>query len=251
MTINKADEVNSNKSEATKSFMMFAVEMDQSEMLLNYMNIGNSFIIENITEAKQRLIGMYNESDIKVDFKKNDPEKFLNINFYNNHFSRMMYVRIIDNLNTYFKDILAEIVIKKPQILKSKETEKLDFILEHETMEDLLKSISEKKIEELFYKGLKDIKNFFYERLGVEIFEDVEQEKAINLLIKQRNLIVHNRGKITKDFTKEFPIEDFVEGKQLDLKYNYVAKLNLALYSIIAKLDIKLSEKFKLDLISY
>ena len=242
-------EIDLNKS--TRALINFTVEIDQFEMLLSYMRIGNSFISENMSEAKERLIKLHDNSSDETDFLKTDPERFLTMNYYESHLSRMMYIRAIDNFTTYFKDVLAEIVIKKPQILKSKDQERLDFILEHDTMENLLKSISEKKITELFYSGFTDIQKYFNDRLGIKMFEDEIRTAEINLLIKQRNLAVHNRGKISKEFITEFPNEDFIEGLFLSFKFDYVSRINDILYNIINNLDAKLSVKFNLDQVNY
>jgi len=37
-----------------------------------------------------------------------------------------MYIKSVDNFQNYFKEILSEIVLSRPEILKSKETERLD-----------------------------------------------------------------------------------------------------------------------------
>lgn len=230
----------------TKSFINFAVQLDQSDMLLHFMNVGNSFITENIDNARERL-----KARVQIDFIKHNPEQFLDINYYGNHFSKMIYIQAIDTFITYFKEIFAEIVIKKPQILKSGESEKLDFILSFESMEELVIAISEKKIEELFYKSWKDIKLFLENKLGIMMFEDEEKENGINLIIKQRNLVVHNRSKISKEFIREFPNEDYDENQFLKFNYDYVENIISALYEIIAKIDIQLSEKYDINLIKY
>lgn len=111
--------------------------------------------------------------------------------FYEIHLSSMMYVNTIDSFTVYFKEILSEVVLTKPQILKSQESEKLDFVLEYESMNDLINAIANKKIEELFYKGIEDIEKFFKNRLGIDIFKTDEEREVINLFIKQRNMTVH------------------------------------------------------------
>ncbi|WP_330746980.1 hypothetical protein [Chryseobacterium sp. CP-77] len=117
----------------------------------------------------------------------------------------MMYIKIVDNFQNYFKEILSEIVKIRPEILKSKETEKLDFILSFNSREEMINAISEKKINSLFYLGINDLKKYFSKKLNVEIFKDREYE--INLIVKQRNLAVHNRSVINKEFITEFPNE--------------------------------------------
>ena len=57
----------------------------------------------------------------------------------------MCYARTIDNTITYFKDILGEVILTTPNILKSKETERLDYILNFNNFDELKIALSEKK----------------------------------------------------------------------------------------------------------
>ena len=238
-------------SQATQSFINFSIEIEQFETLLHFLKVGYSFIEENSELAKAKYYQSYQDTDEDSAFLKGNYEKLLDIKHYEKNLSRIIYIRAIDNFTTYFKDILAEIVIKQPKVLKSKETESLDFILDHTSLEELIKSISEKKIESLFYKGINDIAKFFQDRLGVKIFKNESIEKNINILVKQRNLVVHNRGKITKEFINEFPNMDYKEDFYLNFTFDYVIKINNMLNHYINELDFELSKKFKLEEIKY
>jgi hypothetical protein len=240
-------------NEATESFLRFWGEIQQSEMLISYLQVSNELVGSNKDEAKKYFTGIYNHSQNPNAAKETLQKKmdqFLDIKYYENPLSSMVYVRTIDNFITYFKEILAEIVQVKPQILKSQESEKLDFILDYESMDDLINAIATKKIEELFYKGIEDIEKFFKTRLGIDIFKNSEEKDTINQLIKQRNLTVHNRRKISKEFSKQFPILKYEVGQYLTFEFQYVSTINLHLYNFIAQIDEELSEKFKLKKIS-
>ncbi|GAA4082164.1 hypothetical protein GCM10022390_080 [Flavobacterium anseonense] len=45
--------------ESTNSFMRFWVEMQQSEMLISYLEVGNKFIVENKEEARKNFMAIY------------------------------------------------------------------------------------------------------------------------------------------------------------------------------------------------
>ena len=242
--------------ESTIAFKNFTEEQTSTEMLVMYLLLNNENISKNNADTKKALIELYDEpgnetSTRIVDYLKSEHSDVLfDVYFYEQHFGRMAYIRAIDNFITYLKDILAEIVLKKPQILKSKETETLDFILSYDSIEELILAISEKKVEELFYKGINDIQKFFDTRLGVQIFKDDIKKNNINLLIKQRNLAVHDRGKISKELVKDFPEYDFTEGEILTFKYGYISEVNAFLNDFAIDLDIELCEKFDLETIT-
>ena len=222
-------------------------------MLISYLEVGNKFIEKNKEEAKKYFKAIYDHNQNPEEVKetiKSELDSFLDINYYQSQLSSMVYVKTVDNLITYFKEILSEIVISKPQVLKSQETEKLDFILDYDSMNDLVNAIANKKIEELFYKGIDDIEKFFKSRLGVDIFKSDTEKENINLLIKQRNLTVHNRGKISKEFSKQYSkqnpdIENRV-GEYFIFQFEYVSSINLYVFNFVAEIDEELSKKFKL-----
>ena len=234
----------------TESFGNFHQEIQRSEMLISYLEVGNKLISRNNSEAKEYFMSIYDHVYNPQIAKKSlisNLDTLLNVEFYNIHLSSMIYVNTIDSFTTYFKDILSEVVIVKPQILKSQESEKLDFILNHDSIDDLISSIASKKIEELFYKGIGDIEKFFKDRLGVDIFKTDEQRKNINFYVKQRNLTVHNRRKISKEFAKQFPEFKNKIGQHLNFDFRYVSRINLSLFNFIGKLDEEISQKFKLN----
>jgi len=241
-------------SEATEALINFCTENEYSEFLMFFILIGDDYISKDKENARKKLIDIYkdptNEVSIElVEFFKTDKaDKIFDKTLYERHFSQMAYSRLVDNFTTYFKEVLAEVVLKKPQILKSKDQEKLDFILSHETMEDFIRAVSEKKIEELFYKGISDIEKFFEDKLGISIFKNIETRKAINRLIKQRNLIVHNRGKISKEFVKEFPELKLEVGHYLTFQYENISTINLYLNNFLIELDCEIADKFNLNL---
>ncbi len=123
---------------------------------------------------------------------------------------------------------------------------KLGSVIDYQS---LINAIADKKIESLFYQGIDGIQKFFRERIGVEIFE--EKSADINLLVKQRNLAVHNRSKISKEFIRQFPGEDFVENMYLKFTFDYVQQLVPALYKIVNQLDYTFSDKFDLKQVEY
>lgn len=237
------------KNEATRSYMTAATEFESIERILLYLRTTNSIINEDVLNSLSKLKTYNNNIEIPFEIDQQFEREFLDINYFENTLSTMMYVKTVDNFETYFKDILSEIVLSDPRILKSKETEPLDFILSFSDYESLVNGIAEKKIESLFYQNIEGIQKFFRDRVGVEVFEGKTEE--INLLVKQRNLAVHNRSKISTEFVKQFPNYNFEIGKVLNFTFDYVHKLVPALNKIINDLDYKFTDKFKLKLIEY
>ncbi|WP_299126209.1 hypothetical protein [uncultured Winogradskyella sp.] len=238
-----------NKTGATQSFVNSANEFERIERILLYLKVSNFRINDNI-ELSIKKLKEYNEKlEVPYNFYRAKEEDFLNIETYEHSLATMMYIRTIDNFINYFKEIISEVVLTKPQILKSNEKETLEFILSFENFEELVNAITEKKVESLFYHGINDIKDYFLKKLNIEIFK--ENFKEINLLVKQRNLAVHNRAKISKNFVQEFPSQEFEKDLYLNFDFKYVEKITMELYKIINEIDFDIAKKYHLKKVYY
>ncbi|WP_289063905.1 hypothetical protein [uncultured Zobellia sp.] len=236
----------------TSSYKVFVEEIASLELMLLFMLFAEH---NDKKKVKTNLVEFYKEeepntiSDNLEKFLKSDAsDEIFKVETYELFFGQMAFCRIIDNALCYFKDILTEVVKKEPRILKSsKEKETHDFILSYESMEELLVALSDKKIKELFYGSIEDIKKFFKDRLGIELFERKEDENDFSLVIKQRNTIVHNRGRITQELADEFPVFREIVGQNLFFKYDRLSIINKLINNVIIDIDIKLRAKFGLD----
>lgn len=237
--------------EGTKPFQIFSIETVNLEFLLIYILLAESSN-DDLKDKKEYLKVLYenNGDDNLIKFLESEKSDMLFIaKSYEKYFGQMAYTRITDNILSYFKDVLVEVIKAKPQILKSKEKEPLDYIFSFNNMEDLIEDITEKNIEKLFYGSIDDIKKFFSDRLGIQLFENEILEKNFEQFIKQRNLIVHNRGIISKEFAKDFSNEHvtYTPGNILVFSYENLSNINGAMTNLIADLDMKISKKFKLE----
>jgi hypothetical protein len=243
--------------EVTNSFNNFLLEMDSNGLFLTLISISEKYLRENIDDARLILLNLLKNNLEEDHLKKlNISYERLNDDFfsfasYEGYFCQMAFARSIDNVITYFKDVLSEILVKRPEILKSsKETERLDFIFSYSNYDDLKKAIIDKKISDLFYGGINDIEKYFDDRLGIKLFEDDEDKYFFSMFVEQRNLIVHNRGRITKEFLKKFKDFEALPGEYFLIRFNDLLELNTGLNNFLAYLDSNLASKYNLDLIN-
>lgn len=124
----------------------------------------------------------------------------INIRKFARFVCEMMLVRGTDNFLTYVSELLALIFTTRPETLRSAETVKLEEILEHGTMDDLVKRLAERRVERLSYQGMKDLQKDLAEKLDFEIFPSFERLSRAIRIIEIRNLLVHNRGIVNRIF---------------------------------------------------
>jgi hypothetical protein len=235
----------------TKSFFEYSIETIQLEFLIIYIVSAESSNQE-LKEKKDFLKVLYeNEADDRlIKFLEADKSDIIfSSKTYEKYFGQMAYTRMTDNILSYFKDVLVEVIKSKPQILKSNEKESLEYIFSFSNMEDLIEDITEKNIEKLFYGSINDIKKFFNDKLGIQLFKDAITENNFEQFVKQRNLIVHNRGIITYEFAKKFSNEHvtYIPGNVLSFTYESLSKINGAMTNLLVDLEILIVEKFKLE----
>ncbi len=235
----------------TASYKVFIEEVASLELMLMFMLFAEH---NDKDKVKSELAEFFKEeepniaSEALIKFLKSEQaDGIFKVETYELYFGQMAYSRIVDNALCYFKDILSEVVRKEPRILKSsKEHETYDFILSFETIDELIIALSDKKIKELFYKGIEDIKKFFQSRLGIDIFENEQDEKDFSMVIKQRNIIVHNRGIISQELADEFPVYKELVGRKIMFHYDKLSIINKLINNLIIEVDIKLREKYGL-----
>ncbi len=240
----------------TKSFSTFTGEINKVDGFTTFIFFGYKYIQENIDRVREEIAQFFENpesddfKDISEEIRKAKLDHWFNIKIYEDIYGQMLYARAVDNVISYFKDIIGEIIIERPDILKSsKETETLDFILKFDNMNDLKFALSEKKIEHLFYKGIDEIEKYFRERLGVDLFKNDDEKKWFYNANKKRNLIVHNRGLINKEYLKKFPECDLEPNTKIYFKYADVSYFLIEISKFVSCLDTNLSTKFGLNLI--
>lgn len=234
----------------TMSFLKVIEEIESSELFLTMYLLGNEYLKKNKESVTKGLESMYegqspNPITDMINTKKID--KLFDSQTFEIFYGQMCFAKTIDNILTYFKEILSEIVLKQPQILKSKETERLDFILNYSTIQELRVAIAEKKIEALFYAGFEKIELFFNERIGIDLFESEEQKNDFNFSILSRNLIVHNRGIVSKEYLKKTKTNTLNLGEKIHSTFENISLLNISIINFIGRIDKILINKFKLD----
>ncbi len=238
---------------STKSYLSFIEEAGNLHFFLLYILLAEHTEVE---EKKQSIIkDLGEEKNVAVqqliDFLESDKSNnIFKAEAYELYFGQMAFARLVDNALSYLKEVLGEVILSRPEILKSNEKESLEYILKFESYDQLISNLTKKKINQLLYGSLKDIKTFFKIRLGINLFENNKQEKEFDMLLKQRNLIVHNRGVISQKFIDDFNLEQDLLSKSLNFQYSDLSNLNSLINEIIIEIDLKIREKFELEFVS-
>lgn len=108
--------------------------------------------------------------------------------------SRNLTNGIVNAFQRYFSAIINAAALKRPEMLSSSQTVRVDDVLRFTRHKDLVAFIIDRKINELSYGGLADMEKYFDDRLGVRMFDDNRQRELLCLFVEVRNINVHNGG---------------------------------------------------------
>jgi hypothetical protein len=162
-------------------------------------------------------------------------------------FLQMLICRLVDNYSSYLSDVIRETIPSKPEILKSGEQVKLDYILQFDTMPDFLTDLVERKVTNLSYGGFTEIEKWCFDKLGLQLVETEEERNNLIELIETRNLFVHNRGKIGNKYLKNVPNTTFILGKERLIYLDYLVDSITLVLGCGLKFDENISKKFNLS----
>jgi hypothetical protein len=136
------------------------------------------------------------------------------------------YVRLIlelllsrgtDNFLTYIAELLAVVFTARPETLRSSETVKVEDVLRHQTMDELLHSLAERKVEKLSYQGVRDLQQDLIDKLGFQLFLSASDLTRAVRIIEMRNLVAHNRGVVNSVFKRRTGDSSATVGQRLKL----------------------------------
>lgn len=171
--------------------------------------------------------------------------QFFNPQRHDPVFTELLLCRCVDNFLLYLAELLREIFRTRPEILRSGDQERLDFILQYESMEELTEALAERKVQRLAFLGIAQLNEFFSDRLGLT-FGSEEGQKVISEAVEIRNLIVHNRGVISALFKKRLPTYPLNVGERVNLSYQVFRTYSNSLQEAVRDLDAAAAKKFGL-----
>jgi hypothetical protein len=105
----------------------------------------------------------------------------------------------------YLSELLGLVFKTTPETLRSSDQVRLDEVLRHTSMGELISFLAERRVERLAYLGMADLAADLSDKLSFALFErpdDLQNAVRINAM---RNLIVHGRAIVNARFVEQLP----------------------------------------------
>lgn len=159
-------------------------------------------------------------------------------------FIETILVRHVENYLNYLAELLFEIFSQKPEMLISSGKIEIKEIMRHDSIDSLIRSIAEDKVEAMSYKSFSDLNEHFEKHFNLTLVPEDKLAEVIKA-IEIRNISVHNRCIINERYAKRV-VDDCQIGQRKKVKLGYLWMLIDLLAECVSKTDEKARAKFKL-----
>ncbi|HEV2627416.1 MAG TPA: hypothetical protein VGV41_02060 [Pseudolabrys sp.] len=165
--------------------------------------------------------------------------------------SRNLVIGMVNNFHCYLSELLQEVMLKRPEILRSSERVTTEDVLQFARVRDIRSFLADRKVSELSYGGLRQTREFISDRLGVELFSAEEQERLLTIFVEIRNVHTHNRGVVNRLFLNRIhqarhPKFVFKIGQFHQVGFDEFVLLSNNCVDVSRHLDAVVAAKFKL-----
>ncbi|HWF33691.1 MAG TPA: hypothetical protein VG188_14165 [Solirubrobacteraceae bacterium] len=133
-----------------------------------------------------------------------------------------LITRSVDHYLSYVSGLLSEVFRERPETLRSSEQVRIDFVLRHETMDELVSALAERRVDRLAYRGLRELAADLKDNLGLVLFDNDNDLPRAERIIEARNLIVHNHGIVSPKYLRKVPNSSTALGQRLSFDFDGV-----------------------------
>lgn len=211
--------------------------------------IGMALNIAHSSEtAREVLYDTSHTDEERLQYQPSDDpvEPIVELAFHRQTLLELLLVRHIENYLNYISSLLFEIFIQRPECMKSGEKVDIEFVLQHQSIDTLVRGLAERKVETLSYSSFSSLRSFFEEHFNLSICPE-QHFVQLNEAIENRNIIVHNRGIINKRYVENTGLRSDKVGKVRSLGIDAIESIIQALLSIVKSLDKEVRKHLKLS----
>lgn len=170
----------------------------------------------------------------------------LTLKKYSQPFLRMLVCQLVDNFSTYLSEVMREVLHAKPELLRSAEQVRVDYVLQFSSVEELTADLIDRKVADLSYRGFTELDKWFSEKLGLPLVDTEVSRANLIEVIETRNVFVHNRGIIGEKYCRNVTNSSLSLGQIRTIDLDYLIHAFEVLLGCGHSLDEKLGAKFSL-----
>jgi len=116
--------------------------------------------------------------------------------------NEMMLSRSVESFDLYVLSMLRTVFTAKPEMLKSESSIDAATIIDLKDFNDIISYLAERKMHELSFKPLSELRAYIKRQTGIDLFVTEEIYEMTVLSSEVRNLIAHNDCRVNDLFLK-------------------------------------------------
>ncbi|MFB2605848.1 hypothetical protein ACE04B_28410, partial [Rhizobium phaseoli] len=186
----------------------------------------------------------------RLEKTANDPDAALReLTKHSTVQSRNLTNGIVNAFQRYFSSVIHSAALKKPIIMASSQTIRVDDIFRFTRHQDLVAFIIDRRINDLSYGGLSEMEKYFDDRLGVQMFDADRQRQLLRLFVEVRNINVHNGGLVNELFANRVGVVEgfpYKKGRSFHVDMDALVSLSENAMQVARRIDEMVSKKFGL-----
>jgi len=200
-------------------------------------------VLQKILDAKCSIFLLNKERPDSEQNKFGPLEEFTN---QRQNISEILLCRQIDNFQTYISSILFESYLCKPDLLKSNEKIDVNIVLGQKSLNDIVMSIAERKVESLMYSSFMSIRKYIEDKFNTTIVDCEDLDNVITA-IETRNIIIHNKCIVNNRYITKTHSAQGLLGKKVILDIGNIERLSMMLAYSVKIFDNKIKQKLNLE----
>jgi hypothetical protein len=199
-------------------------------------------------------LGKLIPEDVKAETALSSPQSFkvLRYNFSDHRplVNELLLSRAVESFDLYLTKTLRDIFLARPEMLKSDQQVDAGTIIEAGSYNEVILRLVERRINELSYKSLSELRKYVSKGTGIELFETEEIYQCVVLASEVRNLIAHNDTVVNAQYTARTkgvvdPLERSPTGR-LRIDDEWLRRTSYTLDAVVFRFDELVSAKFGL-----
>lgn len=207
---------------------------------------------EQRVRAAKALISVARSDDERTRYEKSAADDSVVLRELQKHnvvLSQTLTNGAVNSFQRYFSGIIQSAAQRRPELLSSSQTIRVDDVLRFSRHRDLVAFIIDRKVNDLSYGGLSEMERYFDDRLGVQMFEDNCQRALLRLFVEARNINVHNGGVVNELFVSRVGKVDgftYTKGKRFHIDLDGLVTLCENAMRVAMNIDSVVAHKFHL-----
>lgn len=144
----------------------------------------------------------------------------------------------------YLADIIREILLAKPEALKSAKEISTETVLSLGGRQQIVSHLAEREVDELLYRSFPDVVKYFDKKFSINVNASPVSSAQIVEIMATRNIHVHNGGLVNRRYLQLVKCSKLKPGAYRPITRAYLADSINSIRSLVGFIDAEVQKKY-------